>query len=107
MADREAGGDILFTLANINKGRAANDATRRLAEVVRAVDAYGGTGKVTITVSVKPFKGGDGNVEVTAKVTSAVPQPDHAAVFFFDENGTLSRDDPSMDPLFARDEAGR
>lgn len=106
LATNEAAGngDFLVTLAGINRGRAANDATRMLAEVVKAVTETGNKGKVTVTIEVGKFKGGDGNVEVKASVTSTVPQPKHAAVFFFDDEFHLTRDDPSMDPMFGRSE---
>jgi hypothetical protein len=102
--DAASGGDILVTLAGINRGRAAAAATRKLGEVVQAVTETGTKGKVTITIEVAPFKGGDGNVEVKARVTSSVPQPEHAAVFFYDGDYQLTRDDPSMEPMFGRGE---
>ena len=106
MAPTSAGqtGDILVTLAGINRGRAADEASRRLADVVQAVTQNGGKGSVTIKVEVKQFAGGDGTVEVAAKIASTAPQAPHAGVFFFDQKFNLTRDDPSMEPMFGRDE---
>ena len=63
MTPPATGADILVTLAGINKGRAAAQATDMLAEVVQAVQATGGKGSVTMKLSVGPLKGMDGSVE--------------------------------------------
>lgn len=49
---------ITDVLREIRKGRAVDQASRLLAELVRAVDETGKPGNITITLTVKPEKGG-------------------------------------------------
>lgn len=94
--------DILVTLADISKGRLVTEASDLLAQVTEAVAATGKNGKITLTVAVSPLKGADGTVQVKGNVTASVPKTDFASIFYVAEGGELTRDNPSMDPLFER-----
>lgn len=92
-------------LRDIRRGRAVDQATRLLAEVVRAVDETGKPGSVTLTLTVKPEKGGGSQKTIVAAVKAKKPEGDiPEAVFFSDPAGDLHRTDPSQQEMFA--EAG-
>jgi hypothetical protein len=67
-----------------------------LAELVTACVETGKKGKLTLTVTVAPMKGSsDGVLTVTDEVRLAVPKADaRPAIFYADEHGNLSRNDP-------------
>ncbi len=89
-------------LAGIDRGRVSDEITQQLAELVEAVTTYGRPGTLTLRVTVKPFKGGDGTVEVHAASDVKAPKAPHAGVFFYGPGYQLTRDDPSMEPMFDR-----
>lgn len=92
---------ITDVLRDIRKGRAVEQATRLLAEVVRAVDETGKPGSVTITLKVKPEKGGGSQKTISCDVKHSKPEADiPEAVFFSDADGDLHRTDPSQTEMF-------
>lgn len=96
---------ITDVLREIRKGRAVDQASRELAEVVRAVDETGKPGEVTIKLKVKPEKGGGSQKTIVAEVKSKKPTGDiPEAVFFSDPDGDLHRTDPAQTEMFT--EAG-
>lgn len=96
---------ITDTLRDMRKGRIVDEATEALAEVVKAVDATDKAGSVTITIKVKPSKGGGLEKTLSATVKRDVPTPDLPdAVFFSTVDGGLVRDDPEQRPLFGEAE---
>lgn len=92
---------ITDVLRDIRRGRAVEQATRLLAEVVRAVDETGKPGTVTLTLTVKPEKGGGSQKTLLCSVKHKKPEADiPEAVFFSDEDGDLHRSDPHQSEMF-------
>lgn len=92
---------ITDVLREYRNGRAADIATLDLAEVIRAVDATGKAGELTITIKVKPEKGGGSQKTLAIGIKSKVPKADiPEAVFFSDEDGNLHRSDPAQASMF-------
>lgn len=94
----------LFTdvLRDIRKGRVVEAASEALAEVTRAVMETGKGGTVTLTLTVKPQAKGDNAIVVGAKVAAKAPKLDlPEAIFFADGEGSLLRDDPTQQRMFA------
>ena len=98
---------ITDILREIRRGRVVDQASRALAEVVRAVDETGKPGEITITMRVKPEKGGGTQKTIAALVKAKVPQADiPEAVFFSDRDGDLHRSDPAQEEMSFRDVNG-
>lgn len=98
---------ITDILRDIRRGRAVEQATRLLGEVVRAVDETGKPGQVTITLTVKPEKGGGSQKTIIAAVKAKKPEGDiPEAVFFSDGDGDLHRADPAQNEMFSEVKGG-
>jgi hypothetical protein len=94
------------TLGAINHGAVADLAAAQLADLVQQVTHLGRKGTLTLTVTVEPFTGGGNTVQVTAATVVKPPKNDpHKGVFFFADDGALSRNDPNVTPLFGEKEA--
>lgn len=92
---------ITDVLREYRNGRAADVASLQLAEVIRAVDATNKAGELTITIKVKPEKGGGSQKTLAINCKSKVPQTDiPEAVFFSDADGNLHRSDPAQHSMF-------
>lgn len=88
-------------LSGLQRGVVADEAATELAEVTRAVRETGKKGQVILKLTIAPYKGNDEIVNVTGEVSSKIPKPDPAAsVFYFSDDGQLTRDDPNALPLF-------
>lgn len=88
-------------LASINRGALADEAAALLANLVQEVSHIGKKGRLTITIDVAPFTGGGDTVALSGHASVKPPARDpHAGVFFFDEAGALTRNDPRMNTLF-------
>lgn len=100
---------ITDVLRDIRKGRVVDDASDKLAEVVRAVLDTEKPGEVIIKLKITPQGKGDNALIVSSKVEAKIPQPDLPdAIFFADTDGDLLRDDPTQTRLWAdSDEAQR
>jgi hypothetical protein len=99
-------------LREIRKGRAVDLASQRFAELIQAVDETGKPGEISITLKVKPEKGGGSQKTITPVVKVKIPEIDLAeGVFFSDESGDVHRTDPAQTDIFKdtnpRDQAGR
>lgn len=96
---------ITDILRDIRKGRAVDLASQRLAEIVQAVDETGKPGELTITMKVKPEKGGGSQKSIAVSVKAKIPEVDlPEGVFFSDADGDLHRTDPQQQEMFS--EAG-
>ena len=92
---------ITDILREIRRGRPVDQASRLLAELVRAVDETSKPGTLTITLTVKPAKGGGSQKHILAVVKVKKPEGDiPEAVFFSDPGGDLHRSDPEQSELF-------
>lgn len=92
---------ITDILREYRNGRAADLASRKLAELVQAVDETGKAGTLTITFKVKPEKGGGSQKTIACEIKAKPPETDlPEAVFFSDEEGALHRADPKQSEMF-------
>lgn len=99
---------ITDILREYRQGRAVDEASERLAELVRAVDETGKVGTLTIVLKVKPEAGGGTQKTIAAEIKMKKPeQPLPEAVFFSDEEGDLHRADPKQPELFGDAEGRR
>jgi hypothetical protein len=88
-------------LSEVNKGVVADDAATKLAELVGAVRETGKGGSLTVTIKVDPFKGNEDIVKVAGQVTLKAPRAEApASIFYPDDSGNLSRNDPNTLPIF-------
>ena len=88
-------------LRDLGKGQVADEAAVLLTDLVQAVVTYGKQGTFNLRIAVAPVKGSLGQVTVSATAKSSPPEADPiAAVFFTDDNGNLSRNDPRIEPMF-------
>jgi hypothetical protein len=88
-------------LASINRGALADEAAALLANLVQEVSHIGRKGSLTLTIEVAPFTGGGDTIRLSGKAAVRAPARDpHAGVFFYDEAGALTRNDPRHSTLF-------
>lgn len=93
---------ITDILREIRKGKAVDLASQRMAEIVQAVDETGKPGELTITIKVKPEKGGGSQKVIQVGVKAKIPEVDlPEGVFFSDQDGDLHRTDPAQNEMFA------
>jgi hypothetical protein len=87
-------------LAAIQAGTVAAEAATALQAVVQAVREHGGKGLVRLDLKIEPMKGGGTALAVAGEVTFKAPRPEPpSAIFFSDDNGNLSRDDPRQQQI--------
>jgi len=91
-------------LADLAAGKVHARLTEQLADLTAAVSTTGKKGTLTIQLEVKPVKTGqtNGPLQVTAKSVCKAPEGEDAApvtIFFADETGNLTRDDPNQPQL--------
>jgi hypothetical protein len=86
------------TLSEMRKGELLEELESELTDVVRAVRESGKSGKLTLTIVVKPASKGDvSQLFVDADVKASKPKADRASTLFFaDETNQLSRRDPKQ-----------
>lgn len=88
-------------LSEVNKGLVADEAATKLAELVTAVKETGKKGSLKITIEVAPFSGNDEIVKVSGAVDLRAPRAEApASIFYPDDSGNLSRNDPNTLPIF-------
>jgi hypothetical protein len=92
---------ITDILREIRKGRAVDLASLRFAELIQAVDETGKPGELTITLKVKPEKGGGSQKTIIPVIKVKIPELDLAeGVFFSDAEGDVHRSDPAQKDIF-------
>ena len=94
------------TLAEVDKGRVADTASAKLADLVAEVRATGKKGTIQVTLTVSTCKGNDELIQVSGNVAVKRPQAEaRMSIFYPDASGNLHRDDPNALPLFPADQA--
>lgn len=81
-------------VAGLAEGDLDERVTKRLSELAQKVEETGGTGKLTLTLTVKKM-----NRQVVFKPTFKAQLPEPAlddTMFFVDATGHLTRDDPKQ-----------
>lgn len=87
---------VLLTHA---KGRAHDEATRKLREAVEAVQRTGKAASVTVKLSIKPVDKIPNAFRIQDAVTSAIPEDPRTSMWFGDDHGGLHRNDPNQGEL--------
>lgn len=86
-----------FALNAISHGDLADQASAAMSKLVKDVEATGKTGKLTLTIEVKPRGRDAGQVEVSGKCAITPLFPDTApSMFFTTEDGGLVKDNPKQ-----------
>lgn len=92
-------------LGEINHGIVADEAATALQHVVEAVKDTGKPGSIVLKIDVKPFSGNPDIVNVSGTVAAKAPKhPAAAAVFYTDDAGNLTRNDPRQLPIWNESE---
>jgi hypothetical protein len=87
---------ITDTIRVISGGEFLDEASDQLNELVTAISERGGSGKVTLTISVKKATRG-GAMHVTGKTMLTKPADlPHEVLLFATPEGNLVADDPSQ-----------
>jgi hypothetical protein len=91
---------IVDTLRDLRQGAVLEEASEELHRIVQAVRDTGKAGKLTITLTVKPFDKNADILNIEDKVVAVVPQaPKGGTVMFTTVEGNLSRRDPRQGEL--------
>lgn len=94
-------------LEDVSNGATAEELSKALAELVDAVRDTEKKGTLTFTVSIEPLKNGGGALLITDQIKSSVPKHDRRKnVFFADQHGNLTRNDPRQPTFDDVQEAG-
>lgn len=85
-------------LAEVQKGRISQSLASKLREVVKAVQATGQKGSISLTLKIQPA--GGMTVKVLPEVKTTVPEGEQeTSIFFVTDEGDLSRSDPRQPQL--------
>jgi hypothetical protein len=84
-------------LVQHGKGIAHDKASALLREAVAAVKEHGKGAEVTVKLKITPVKNNPRIVQIEAKPSANIPQPEPTpAIFFADDQGGLHRNDPEQ-----------
>lgn len=84
-------------LRQINHGRLIDELTDEMTEVLQRVAETGCAGALNLKIKFVPHKN---QIEVKAEIKGSLPQPIRPlSLFFLNEDGGLTRDDPLQKPL--------
>ena len=88
--------DFLVFFSAQADGRSNGEMSDGLTELTRRVADTGKKGSITLTITIEPMKGGDGQTMVVKdSITLKLPEYDRtASVYFADADGRLHRNDP-------------
>lgn len=97
--------DIHQLLIEMRSGRVLQDINTKFNQVLAAVLDTGSKGKVTIELNIEPGRMGSGGavleVELSHNIKLKTPEHDIGkAVFFVNQEGILTREDPEQTALF-------
>lgn len=82
-------------LRDIQGGEIADEAALLMQQLVSAVHEFGKKGSMRLDIEVQPMKGNTAALMVSAQASIRPPKGDPtAAVFFWDDDNNLVRDDP-------------
>jgi hypothetical protein len=84
-------------LRELRRGAALHDAGLALQDVVRAVEATGKAGTLTIKLTISPDEKYGTAVEVADDITTKLPKPKtDSSLFYMDGSHSLVRTDPNQ-----------
>lgn len=82
------------------KGRTHNELGEGLHDLIARVKDTGKKGSLTLTVTVEPMKKDPALLVVSDVINLKLPEHDRpAAVYYADDDGNLTRDDPNAIPF--------
>ena len=82
----------------IRGGELSTELDEQIAETVKAVQATGKAGELTLKIKIKKSK--SDQIEISDAVTCKMPQPERKVTYVFAlENGAVSRSDPRQRAL--------
>lgn len=88
---------LAAALQEIDRGRLHRQGSNQLHELIAACLRFGKDGDITIKVHIHVANVDEARLEVSGTVTTKLPQPSaKTSIFFVDENGNLTRQDPSQ-----------
>lgn len=88
------------TARDIRRGQFLEDCADELQKVVRAVDESGKSGKLVITLTIKPASKGQGAYILADKVKASLPElPVGETILFATPEGNLVPNDPRQKEL--------
>lgn len=92
------------TIAQINAGGSADELSRHLAELVKAVKATGKGGSITYKLTVQPASRGEVvAVKLVDDINVKMPKLSRPeSIFFSTDDGTLQRTDPRQEEMNLR-----
>lgn len=96
--------DYINTLLEARNGKVAADINAKFTELVAAIMETGKSGKISVTLAVKPSRVANHRVvEVAIAHDCKISKPEQEigeAVFFLTPTGELSRVDPAQEEMF-------
>lgn len=105
MAGKPQKGNVIETLQNIRRGAFVDQINEQIGELVQAVYATDGKGKIQITLAMSSNQEGQIKVSPEVKVTKPIKKVGDA-IFFGTVDGELRRDDPRQPSMFVDDDTG-
>ncbi|ORV82860.1 hypothetical protein AWC11_23155 [Mycobacterium interjectum] len=87
---------VLLTHA---KGRAHDEATRKLREAVESVQRTGKAASVSVKLDIKPVDKIPNAFRISDTVTAKIPEDPRTSMWFGDDHGGLHRNDPNQSEL--------
>lgn len=105
MSNNDQATEFATLLLTHAKGRAHDEATKKLREAVEAVQQTGKAAKVTVTLSIKPVDKIPNAFRIQDAVTASIPEDPRTSMWFGDDQGGLHRNDPNQRSLYD-DETG-
>ncbi|MFV8317073.1 hypothetical protein [Mycobacterium sp. 23] len=86
------------------KGRAHDEATKKLREAVEAVQQTGKAASVTVKLDIKPVDKIPNAFRIQDSITAKIPEDTRTSMWFGDDQGGLHRNDPNQRSLYDDDE---
>lgn len=88
-------------LGDLRRGKALEEASEKLNELVRACQDTIRNGSITIKLTIKPDKSGNGQYFVTDDISTSLPKFDKGETLLYaTPEGNLQRTDPMQDDMF-------
>lgn len=102
------GQSLTDIMGQIRGGFAMHQAGKELEELIAAVQETKKKGKLTITISVEPDKVDERIITLQPDVKTTIPRRGfNPGIFFVDDNGKLSKEDPAqLDMQLSREREG-
>lgn len=92
---------FLDIITHYRRGTLNKKINEKLAELTKVCRDTNKAGEITIKLKLKPSKSGGNEFTWAGSVTSKVPEqiiPE--AIFFIDDKGNVTRDDPAQSKMF-------